>query len=277
MIDVFISHSSQDEALAARVIDLLRSALNLRAESIRCTSVDGYRLRIGANSDEEIRDEVLGARAFVGILSSMSLSSAYVLFELGARWGTRKHLAPLLAPGMTAHALRGPVSGLNALSCETAAQLHQLVQDLGKVLETHPEEPQVYQAKIDAIVYAGAAVLTQPAERRPTVAPSVGESTVSAPVRSIKAESQDDHADADAIIRHHCENEWPDDFSMRAYCVQQQRDAVAKLRLGRPEDVSDETFARIRQRCSAEWPDDYAMRVYCEHQQLEGYRKVSQK
>ena len=68
MIDVFISHSSQDMALAERVVDLLRSALNLRADGIRCTSVEGYRLPVGADSDEQLREELLGARAFVGIL-----------------------------------------------------------------------------------------------------------------------------------------------------------------------------------------------------------------
>ncbi|OLC68161.1 MAG: hypothetical protein AUH69_02145 [Actinobacteria bacterium 13_1_40CM_4_65_12] len=115
MVDVFVSHSSQDVALAAQVVDLLRAALNLRAESIRCTSVDGYRLPAGADSDEQLRDEALACRALIGILSAFSLASAYVLFELGARWGAKRPLIPLLAPGIGPQALKGPLAGLNAL------------------------------------------------------------------------------------------------------------------------------------------------------------------
>ena|SRR6266404_581961 len=278
MIDVFISHSSQDQALAERIVELLRSALNLRTDAIRCTSVDGYRLPVGADSDEQLREEVLGARSFVGILSSISLASAYVLFELGARWGVRKHLAPLLAHGMTAHALRGPIAGLNALSCESAAQLHQLVQDLGNVLGILPEAPQAYQAKIDAVVYSGAEVPAQPPIRHPTSSSSKHpEPTGPKVVRAVQSDPEDEYSDVDAVIRHHCEQEWPDDFSMRAYCIKQQREAVAKLRLDGPPDVPEEVFRGIRLKCAAEWPDDYAMRAYCEGQQLAGYRKLADK
>src|ERR1017187_1213954 len=275
MIDVFISHSSQDQALAERVVDLLRSALNLRADAIRCTSVDGYRLPVGADSDEQLREEILGAKSFIGILSFISLSSTYVLFELGARWGVRKPLAPLLGPGMTAHALRGLIAGLNALSCESAAQLHQLVRDLGSVLGIGPEAPQVYQAQIDAVVYSGAAVPEQLKTRQPTSGSSnAPELTGPKAASAVQPETEDEPSDVDAVIRHHCEREWPDDFSMRAYCIQQQREAAAKLRLGGPVDVPEDVLRGIRRKCATQWPDDYAMRVYCEEQQFAGYRKV---
>jgi hypothetical protein len=278
MVDVFISHSSQDQALAERIIDLLRSALNLRADAIRCTSVEGYRLPVGADTDEQLREEVLGARAFVGILSSMSLASAYVLFELGARWGARKPLAPLLAPGMTAHALRGPVTGLNALSCESPAQLHQFVHDLGKVLGIQPEAPQAYQAKVDNIVYSGARVPAQPpVEQQLLGSNETLEPATSRAEHTLQADTDDEYRDADAVIRHHCEQEWPDDFNMRAYCMEQQRQAVAQLRLGRPQDVPEDVFRSIRRKCTLEWPNDYAMRVYCEQQQLDGYRRITEK
>src|SRR5262249_16126780 len=144
MVDVFISHSSQDTAVAARLADLLRSALNLRAEQIRCTSVDGYRLPAGSDSDEQLREEALTSRAFIAILSPMSLASAYVLFELGARWGAKRPILPLLAGGMGPQALRGPLTGLNALSCSSASQLHQLVGEIAQTLDMTAEPPAVY-------------------------------------------------------------------------------------------------------------------------------------
>ena len=53
-IDIFISHSSQDVRIAQSLITLLRSALNIPASHIRCTSVEGYKFDAGISFDEQI-------------------------------------------------------------------------------------------------------------------------------------------------------------------------------------------------------------------------------
>jgi hypothetical protein len=53
VVDVFISHSREDLRLVSQVVDLLRTSLNLSAQQIRCTSLDGYRLPAGADTDEK--------------------------------------------------------------------------------------------------------------------------------------------------------------------------------------------------------------------------------
>src|SRR5262245_7038271 len=115
-IRLFISHSSADVTLARQVVDLFRSSLNLRATEIRCTSVDGYRLPGGANTNAQLRLEVHDAQVLIGIISAASLTSQYVLFELGARWGAGRPLIPLLAPGTPTSVLDGPLSVLNAIN-----------------------------------------------------------------------------------------------------------------------------------------------------------------
>jgi hypothetical protein len=134
------------------LVDLLRSALSLRASEIRCTSIDGYRLPIGAKTDESLRQEIQEAKLFIGLISDSSIKSTYVLFELGARWGCGKHLAPLLAPDSIQHVLFGPLANLNALKCDSASQLHQLIQDLASVLEITPSAPVDNQKYIDRII-----------------------------------------------------------------------------------------------------------------------------
>jgi hypothetical protein len=278
-VDLFISHSSRDSDLALLLVKLFRTALRLGSEQVRCTSVDGYRLPAGAETDNQLRDEVLGARLLVGIMSSSSLASAFVLFELGARWGAKKRLVPLLGPGMRAGDLRGPVAGLNALSCEHHAQLHQLVTDSAEILGVTAEKPQTYQEQLDTIVYFATAQLSQwtTAERPQVNSPAVPqqEPGLGAELRVLlPTDASNEFTEAEETIRRHCEGEFPNDYYMQAYCVAQQRAAVVKLRAGRPDDVPVEVFGLMRRRCAAEWPSDYSMRVYCEKQQTDGYREL---
>lgn len=72
-------------------------------------------------------------------------------------------------------------------------------------------------------------------------------------------------SDPGAGIRPKCAADWPDDFTMRAYCEKQQREAVAAL-LARPMTSVDQ--ATIRTKCRKDWASDYNMQNYCEQQQL---------
>lgn len=154
-IRLFISHSSDDHDVAVALIGLVRSAFNLPADVIRCTSVDGYRLPGGADTNAQLKQEVHDAEAFIGIVSGASVQSAYVLFELGARWGAGRHLLPLLAPGTSTSMLSGPLAGLNALACDSRGQLQQLVIDLGALLGINPGRADAFQADVDRLVSMG--------------------------------------------------------------------------------------------------------------------------
>jgi hypothetical protein len=150
-IRLFISHCSDDVELATRLVALFRVALNLPSSAIRCSSVDGYRLPGGADTDEQLRREVHDAEAFVGIVSTASVRSLYVLFELGARWGAHRHLIPLLAPGTATSALGGPLGGLNALSAGSVSQLHQLLSELAVALSLNLESAAGYHDQLQAV------------------------------------------------------------------------------------------------------------------------------
>lgn len=147
---VLISHSSKDAELAAALIDLLKSGIGLLAEQIRCTSVDGYRLPVGVNTEAKLREEVKAAAVVIGLVTPNSLSSSYVMFELGARWGAGLFIAPLTA-GIEAGKLSGPLSLINALSANTEAQLHQLLTDIGNQLGLHPQSAASYLRNLTAV------------------------------------------------------------------------------------------------------------------------------
>jgi hypothetical protein len=147
---VFISHSSKDAELARALIELLKAALGIRANHIRCSSVDGYRLPVGVNTESKLREEVNAARVVVGLITPSSLASSYVMFELGARWGAGLFLAPVLA-GVKAGDLRGPLSLLNALSASSDQQLHQLLADFSEQLGLPLQNTASYLPHVTAV------------------------------------------------------------------------------------------------------------------------------
>lgn len=153
-IDLFISHSNRDADLAEAFIELQRTACSIPDTRIRCSSVEGYKLPIGAPTNDHLRHEVNATKLFVGLITPSSIESVYVLFELGARWGAGLHLAPILARGkeQEANLLKGPLSDINALNGTSSADLHQLISDFKNMLDAPSVNAAVYQKYIEKVV-----------------------------------------------------------------------------------------------------------------------------
>jgi hypothetical protein len=145
---VLISHSSKDVELASALVEFLRAGLLINR--IRCSSVDGFRLPAGVQTDSQLRAEVNSTNVLIGLITPNSLASAYVMFELGARWGAGSFMIPLLA-GVTPGEIRGPLSGLNALCAGNDSQLHQLLADVAKVLGIAIQNPASYVSQLSTV------------------------------------------------------------------------------------------------------------------------------
>lgn len=134
MLDIFISHSSKDIEIASRLIRLLKSALNLSPEKIRCTSVPGYKLEGGTNTDEQLRLEVTTCKVLIGIVSESSLESMYVLFELGARWGQKLPFKPIVFSSSHLSKVGGPLHNLHIINVSNQSEIHQLIEEISRTL-----------------------------------------------------------------------------------------------------------------------------------------------
>jgi len=265
---IFISHSSVDSELAALLVDLLRSSLNLPADTIRCTSVEGHRLAGGVETDSALRKDIRECDAFIGLISATSIESAYVLFELGARWGAERHLLPLLAPTADAAILRGPLLGRNALKCSNAADLHQMIDEVAGVLNLSAEKPAAFQRHIEQILGWGAVKAAQSVTDSPKSHLNF--------VRSNESD-EDEFANGQRIIERHCEEQWPENYSMRAFCIEQEENALDQLKGGRPSDIPEDVFRTIRRRCAEQWPTNFSMRLFTEQEEFKSFRKLQER
>ena len=105
----------------------------------------------GVSVDEQLRIEVHETELLIGIITPSSLRSAYVMFELGARWGAKKPMIPLLTSGATPKELGGPLAGINALEARQTGQLHQLVEEAARHLSISLDKPSSYTAAIEEL------------------------------------------------------------------------------------------------------------------------------
>jgi len=149
---VFVSHSSEDKKIAEAFVELLRAALNLQPKEIRCTSVDGYKLEAGADDEEQLRQEIFDSQVFLALLSPMSTKSVFVMFELGARWGARGYLAPIMISGLSTKDLKKPLSSIHAISGISESDLHQLVETISTKLKIDANNPAVYVKALKAFI-----------------------------------------------------------------------------------------------------------------------------
>ena len=146
---IFISHSSQDVKIARALVQLLLLAFEIRPEAIRCTAVDKFGLHAGSQI-QRLKKEIYEAKVFIGLITPSSLQSVYVLFELGARWGARRQIIPLLAGGTKPNLLKVPLRDIHALDCKRWQQIQQLIVEISDALKITTRAG--YEVGIDELI-----------------------------------------------------------------------------------------------------------------------------
>lgn len=149
---IFVSHSSDDLDVVKCVVNLLEAAFVAKSGDIRCTSLPGYRLSAGDKTSEVVRVEISQANALLAIITRKSFASAWVLFEMGARWGSGERIVPLLGPGADPSVLRGPVHEINALSCSHREDLEQVLHDLAGFSKLEQRPRSRYGVELQAVL-----------------------------------------------------------------------------------------------------------------------------
>ena len=155
---IFISHSSSDKEFVEALTDLLKASFRLPAKQILCTSVAGHKLAGGADTEEELLETLHDAKVLIGLLTPASLSSSYVLFELGARWGLKKPLISLVGCGARTGEIKEPLKSKNALDASDENDLHQLVEDIADILGEKTEPVSAYSEYVKRVAKAARTV-----------------------------------------------------------------------------------------------------------------------
>lgn len=146
---IFISHSSHDRVAVNYLVELLQSSFNFAISDIRCSSISNHQLPVGSLVDEQLKKEVTSAALVLGLLTSRSVKSNYVMFELGARWGTSKALLPLYANDNINVDLEGPLSGIHGITLNSKDNVRILLNAIRDQLDIGLNDLIKYENHID--------------------------------------------------------------------------------------------------------------------------------
>jgi hypothetical protein len=146
-IRLFISHAHRDADVAARLVDAITANLDVPAGELRCTSVTGYQLDLGAMAPDVLQRELGSALCVVALLTPNSLTNDWVLFELGAAWANVKTSLPLLAGGLEDKDIPGPLRGSAGGQMIAPGTLDRLLDQLQRTLRWPARSGLVAQGK----------------------------------------------------------------------------------------------------------------------------------
>lgn len=83
-------------------------------------------------------------------------------------------------------------------------------------------------------------------------------------------------ASVDSEIRAKAAREWPRDYNMQKFVIDQQHEALDKLRTMRtPAGMPADVYKNIREDAVNRWPGDYVMQVFVINQQVEAWRSLN--
>lgn len=159
-VPLFVSHAGADKDLADSLVALLYKALDLRTADIRYTSSPDSGIGAGENIESVLASEARDCTALLAIITSASMDSKYVLFELGARWCVGRPLFPLLCCGADHTIMPGPISGRKSITCDREG-LQRLLEDLAGALGKSVEPLEACESHIEAVLSANQNLLTK--------------------------------------------------------------------------------------------------------------------
>ncbi len=152
---IFISHSEKDKEIAESFIMYLQSALLLVDDDIRCTSVLGHKIPFGKSIAEILRDDLALAPTLIVLVTEESIKATWVMFELGAAWGLKKDIVPILSPGIEVKDLPSLLSNVTCILIDkkdASSMLSGLVSQLSNTLKLQPKHGEKTQANLEKFV-----------------------------------------------------------------------------------------------------------------------------
>jgi hypothetical protein len=132
MAQIFISHSSRDEDLVNKFVDLLETGLGLHgSDAIFASSIPGRDIEMG-DVNHNVKRELVDAKLAIFILSPNFYASQYCIAEMGAAWITDKKIFIFTVPPLDRGDVKAVFEGRQSEQLHSNESLDKLATVIGR-------------------------------------------------------------------------------------------------------------------------------------------------
>ena len=281
---IFLSHSYRDKDIAVKIVEKLLVkifAINKQSD-VFFTSKRETGIESSINWRNHIRTNLQDCNIFIALITTNFKESEMCLAEIGAAWALNKKIYPLIIPPIKYENFSPVIAELQAdlllkrediesfissLQTQLKSMFEidiQLNVDRNKSIAAFLKSTKDYLQKNPNLFNPTSA--TENKEQNKVIREEIKEILDSADISISEDEKK--------IIKTRSKTEWANDYSMQEYYINEQIQALEKIKKLKNDVKNNLDKSRIVERAINEWPKDYTMQIYKAEQEIAAYSRL---
>lgn len=283
---IFLSHSYPDRKISDRIIEkIIVPIFNIdKHQDIFYTGKRETGIRSGVNWKNKIKTNLKNCDIFIALITANYKKSEMCIGELGAAWVQDKKIYILILPPIKYENSSVILSEIQADILINRKNIKSFVDSLSIDLKQFYNIVLTQDIDIDEYIFKFIRSVKQYLKKNPHLftvedkLPELENKLISKlkkkgkklePIVDIKK----NELEKELIIKR-SKVEWPDDYSMQEYYINEQTEALINFHKLQNEVKSIPEKINILKKAESEWPKDYAMQLYHANEQIEALKNL---
>jgi len=281
---IFLSHSYRDKEIATKIVEkLLIKIFNINKQTdIFFTSKRETGIESSINWRNRIKTNLQDCDIFIAVITTNFKESEMCLAEIGAAWVLNKKIYPLIIPPIKYENFSPVIAELQADLLLNREDLESFINSLQMQLKDLFEIGVHPNIDINKSITAFLKSTKEYLHKNPNLFKSTSIIETQEHNKIAKKEILEILENADIsvseeekkTIKSKSKIEWPDDYSMQEYYINEQIQALENIKVLKENVKNHAEKSRIIDKAIREWPQDYTMQIYKANEEIEAYLRL---
>lgn len=281
---IFLSHSYSDKDLAIRIVEkLLLKIFEINKQNdIFFTSKRETGIESSINWRGNIKTNLQDCNIFIALITTNFKESEMCLAEIGAAWVLNKKVYPLIIPPIKYENFSPVIAELQADSLLKREDIESFINSLQEQLKDMFEINRQSDINNSKIINAFLNSTKKYLQKNPNLFKPASKIEIKEQTKVVKDEIKEILNNADIsisedekrLIKSRSKTVWASDYSMQEHYINEQINALEKIKKLKFDVKNDIDKARIVDNAITDWPEDFTMQIYRAAEEIAAYLRL---